>query len=144
MAVLPTHDMKELRMNGNFTVQMLVNIDAKSVFEGIRATVARLPSEQSLVGHLLWVREMLQLGVCKCLRWVDTRDMAADGMTKGSIDREALIMACQQGLWKIVGAAPQCKSLRDAGEHQDSAQDGTQDKGSYRPSPGGSSHVTAC
>ena len=52
--------------------------------------------------------------------WIDTLAMLADGMTKGSIDREALITGCQQGLWKVLDAAPQCKRLRDdAGEHQE-------------------------
>ena len=52
------------------------------------------------------------------LWWIDTPAMLADGMTKGSIDREALIMVCLKGLWHVTGAAPQCKRLRDAGEHQ--------------------------
>ena len=79
---LPTHDMKELRTHGNLLIQMIVHIDAKSVFESVRATVARLPVENSLVGHLLWVRDMLQIGVCRVDRWVDNRDMAVGGMTK--------------------------------------------------------------
>ena len=64
------------------------------------------------------MREYLEAGWVDRLWWLDNLSMLADGMTKGSIDREALILVCQQGLWIIVGAAPQCKILRDAGEHQ--------------------------
>ena len=68
--------------------------------------------------HALAMREYLEAGWVGRLWWIDTLAMLADGMTKGSIDREAIIMVCQKGLWKILGAAPQCKRLRDAGEHQ--------------------------
>ena len=36
---------------------------------------------------------MLQKKVIKRLQWYDTRDMIADGHTKGNIDRTALINA---------------------------------------------------
>ena len=45
--------------------------------------------------------------------------MLADGMTKGSVDREALVAVCKHVIWKIVGQVPPCKSLKDAGERQD-------------------------
>ena len=44
--------------------------------------------------------------------WADARDMASDGMTKGSVEREALIAVCQLGVWKIVGLQPIFKQLR--------------------------------
>ena len=65
------------------------------------------------------MREYLEAGWVDRLWWIDTLAMLADGMTKGSIDREALIKVCQKGLWVVLGAAPQCKRLRDAGEHQE-------------------------
>ena len=43
---------------------------------------------------------------------IDTLAMLADGMTKGSVEREALIAVCQMGIWKIVGMQPICKQLR--------------------------------
>ena len=80
----------------------MIHIDAKSVFfVSLRISVARLPQEQFLVGHLLWLRDMLQIGVCKCVRWVDTRDMAADGMTKGALPRDRLF-DCMAGHCELV------------------------------------------
>ena len=49
------------------------------------------PSEKSLAGHLLWLRELLDIGLLSVLQWADTRDMSADGHTKGSIDRKAIL-----------------------------------------------------
>ena len=42
-----------------------------------------------------------------------TEAMLADGMTKGSVDRDALIRVCLDGIWKVVGQQPQSKQLRD-------------------------------
>ena len=49
-----------------------------------------VPSEKGLLSHVQFIRELLDCGVLKALLWIDTRDMFADGLTKGSIDREAL------------------------------------------------------
>ena len=38
--------------------------------------------------------------------------MPADGMTKGSVEREALIRVCAEGVWRILGQQPVCKRLR--------------------------------
>ena len=65
-------------------------IDAKSVFESIKATTFKPPVENSLSGHVLWLREMLSKGLVQDFVWTDTRDMYADGLTKGVIKRDAL------------------------------------------------------
>ena len=39
--------------------------------------------------------------------------MLADGLTKGAVDREALVLVCERGLWRVTGQAPQSKRLRD-------------------------------
>ena len=93
-------------------------VDAKAVFDGITAQCPRTPADKPLFLHALAMREYLEAGWVDRLWWLDTLARLADGMTKGSIDREALIIVCQQGLWKILGAAPQCKRLRHASEHQ--------------------------
>jgi len=38
--------------------------------------------------------------------------MLADGMTNGSVEREALIKVCQLGIWQVVGMQPIFKQLR--------------------------------
>jgi hypothetical protein len=53
----------------------------------------KAPSENSLSGHVLWMREMHDKGLIDNIIWADTRDMYADGLTKGSVPRDALINA---------------------------------------------------
>ena len=65
------------------------------------------------------MREYLEAGWVDRRLWLDTLTVLADGMTKGSADREALVAVCRQGVWMITGQAPQGKTLRDAGEHLD-------------------------
>ena len=67
-----------------------VAIDAASVFEAIVADPVKVPAEKSLFLHLLWVRELLSRGQLCGWSWIDTRDMIADGLTKGSVERAAL------------------------------------------------------
>ena len=67
-----------------------VLIDAKSVYESLKATTFKPPVENSLSGHVLWLREMHTKGLVEDIVWVDTRDMYADGLTKGVIKRDAL------------------------------------------------------
>ena len=48
------------------------------------------PAEKNFIAHLLWLKNKLENGVIKQLTWTDTRDMTADGHTKGSIKRTAI------------------------------------------------------
>ena len=94
-------------------------VDAKAVLDGITAECPKSPADKPLFLHALAMRENLEAGWLDRLWWLDTLAMLADGMTKGSVDRESLVVVCQQGIWRSIGQAPQCKSLRDAGEHLD-------------------------
>ena len=69
---------------------MTLEIDAMSVYAAITATYIKHPAEKGLLSHVQFVREMLDAGVLKALSWIDTRDMSADGLTKGAVDRAAL------------------------------------------------------
>ena len=69
---------------------MCLYIDAYSVFAAITATFIKMPADNGQLVHLHFIREQLDNGVLKALAWIDTRDMIADGMTKGAVDREAL------------------------------------------------------
>ena len=40
--------------------------------------------------HLISLRDRLIQGIIRRMLWVDTRDMLADGLTKGGIDRTLL------------------------------------------------------
>ena len=64
--------------------------------------------------HALAMREYSESGWLDRLWWFDTLAMLADGMTKGSIDREPLVAVCEQSVSQIVGQAPIFRRLRDA------------------------------
>ena len=40
-------------------------------------------------------------------------DALADGLTKGAVDREALVLVCEKGVWCVTGQAPESKRLLD-------------------------------
>ena len=62
-------------------------VDAKAVFDAISAPDACEFAESSLKLHLISVRDRMTHGLIRRFYWVDTRDMLADGLTKGGIDR---------------------------------------------------------
>ena len=88
-------------------------VDAKAVFDGVTAEQPNTPAEKPLFLHALAMREYLESGHVDLLWWLDTLAMLADGMTKGSVEREALIKICEQGIWQVIGLQPVCKQLRD-------------------------------
>jgi len=79
-----------LRENGQTAVKLHVCIDAMSVYSSLASDRIKAPAEKSLLCHLLWIRELIDAGSISEFRWIDTRDMSADGHTKGSIPRTAL------------------------------------------------------
>ena len=54
------------------------------------ANIPENPVDQSVLIHCLYIRQLLTDGVLSALAWVDTRDMHADGLTKGSVDRKGI------------------------------------------------------
>ena len=56
----------------------------------------------------LFLRELLDWRIAKHLTWFDARDMATDGITKGSVDRAAI-----QG---VMGGAYQALQKRALGQ----------------------------
>ena len=49
--------------------------------------------------QLLWLREQLDCKALTTLAWTDTRNMLADGLTKGTLDRADLRRA-MEGYYK--------------------------------------------
>ena len=76
-------------------------VDAKAVFDSIKASDVCEPAESSLKLHLLAIRDKLVAGILQQLFWGDTRDMLADGLTKGSVNRSALQLAQEEGRFKL-------------------------------------------
>ena len=81
---------RKLRESGGYALPMTIQIDALSVFAAITATYIKAPAEKGLLSHVQFVRELLDSQVLTALQWIDTRDMVADGLNKGAVDRSAL------------------------------------------------------
>jgi len=75
---------------GGWKVPCALYLDAMSVTAAITATFVKIPADNSAYMQCLYIRELLEHGVLGALVWQDTRDMVADGLTKGAIEREAL------------------------------------------------------
>jgi hypothetical protein len=90
----------ERRNNGGFAVPGAIYLDALSVYAAITATFVKTPADNGVLIHCLYIRELLDYAVLHALIWQDTRDMLADGLTKGVVDRQALHDA-MDGLIKI-------------------------------------------
>ena len=71
--------------------------DAKAVFDSVAAPDICDPAECSLKLHLIALRNKIAYGIVDSLWWSDTRDMLADGLTKGSVNRMALQMVAEYG-----------------------------------------------
>ena len=62
-------------------------VDAKAIYDAIAASDACELAGCSLKLHLISAKDRMTHGLIKKLYWVDTRDMLADGLAKGGIDR---------------------------------------------------------
>ena len=80
---------------------MDAEIDAKAVFDSITADYIETADDKHLVLHARAMREFLEAGRVDRLYWFGTDDMLPDGFTKGVVDREALILCCQKGIWQL-------------------------------------------
>ena len=67
-----------------------VNIDVMSVLTALESVYLKRPSEKSFLAPLAWLQDKIKSGAITWLRWVDTRDMYADGLTIGSVRRDRL------------------------------------------------------
>ena len=81
-------------------------VDAKAVFDALVAKDAHPPSESSLYLLLISIRTRIIIRSIRRLGWLDTRDMLADALTKGSAPRMVLMKAMggtlaveQEALW---------------------------------------------
>ena len=91
ITAMEARDLREGKSSSN--VQIELAIDAMSVFSATTATHIKIPTEKSLLSHIQYVRELLDKRIVTSLIWLDTRDMIADGMTKGACSRDAITRA---------------------------------------------------
>eukprot|EP00435_Cladocopium_sp_Y103_P067560 s366_g30.t1 len=87
--------------DGKLTLESDLVIDAAAVYDHISHDEARIPHDSTMTIHGLKLRELLQTGKLQRVIWCDTRCMQADGLNKGTVEREPLQTAVRDGLWKI-------------------------------------------
>ena len=80
----------ERREHGGWAIPAALYLDALSVYASVTATFVKTPADNGVLVHCLYLRELLDNDVLMALIWLDTRDMVADGLTKGAVDRKAL------------------------------------------------------
>eukprot|EP00959_Pyramimonas_sp_CCMP1952_P031772 666532-Pyramimonas_sp.AAC.1 len=80
-----------MREVGGLAIKVSLTIDAESVYKSLSSKVLKIPTERTLLGHISWIRELTDIGIVRNVQWCGTRDMTADGHTRGSIDRELLL-----------------------------------------------------
>ena len=79
---------------------MVLIVDTMSVFAAVTATFTKILAEKSLLCHVQFIKELLDRLVLHMLAWFDTRDMCADGLTKGAVERTA-IHSIMDGTMKV-------------------------------------------
>ena len=90
---------------GQSAIPLHLAIDARSVFDSIIADPIKTPADKIFLLHAKKLREMIDRGQVKRFWWIDTRDMAADALNKGKIDRAALQKFFEESVWAVVHTA---------------------------------------
>ena len=85
----------ELLGQGGMVIDIHASTDAMNLLTSTQAERSRTPTERLMLCQLLWIRELIENKVLTALHWLDTRDMTADGHTKGNISRGAIITVMQ-------------------------------------------------
>ena len=80
---------------------MELYIDAKSLWDTIAADVMKTPCDRALLIHAKALKEYLMQRQIKALTWIDTRDMVADALNKGIVDRLEIRKFFDSGEWTI-------------------------------------------
>ena len=84
-----------VREQGGLALTITLTTDAESVYKSLTSRDLKVPTGKTLLGHVSWIRELVAIGVIQHVQWCDTRDMTADGHTKGCVDRTLLLQLMQ-------------------------------------------------
>ena len=94
---------RRCREDNGWDIEIDLGLDAMSVYAAVTALHVKAPAEKALLTHVQYLRELLDRSILKYIVWFDTRDMTADGLTKGACERAAIhkVMAgTYQVQWK--------------------------------------------
>ena len=90
-----------MERTGKLKLEIDCVVDARSVHDALIASETKIPTESSLILVLLQLKENMMSHCLKRLWWVATTDMLSDGLNKGAVSRRALLMAANDGCWKL-------------------------------------------
>ncbi len=96
--VRSAEELARLKDSGHMPMGFAVCLDAKSVFDALKADEPQVPAEVNLLNHLQMIKEWLNRRLLTRLWWTDTRDMVADGLTKGEVERTAICQLLEHGM----------------------------------------------
>ena len=85
--------LKNVRELGGLQLTTALTTDEVEVFTALCDDKLKAPTEQTLLGHVCWIREMLSLGLISRLQLCNRNDMVADGHTRGIVSRQLLLEA---------------------------------------------------
>ncbi|CAK0831488.1 unnamed protein product [Prorocentrum cordatum] len=97
---------------GDLVLKMIAAIDAKAVFDAVSAATIKVTTDKRMFVPTLAVREQIDRLQLAQLSWIDTVDMLADGLTKGELDRTALVKLGFGNEWHLSGLQPVAFSVR--------------------------------
>ena len=87
--------------NATYKTRLHLCVDAKSVYDIVCNVREAKPAEEHLILHVMALREMISTVVIEAIWWIDTRDMPADGRTKGVVLGDEIIAVVEKNEWKI-------------------------------------------
>ena len=87
---------RQRRENGGYNIPAVLYLDAMSVYAAVTASYIKIPADNAMLSHVQYLRELLDQQILDGILWTDTRDMIADGATKGAVDR-SLLHECMAG-----------------------------------------------
>ena len=82
--VLSASGLKAVRERGSLDIEATLTVDAESVYKSITSRDIKTPTEKTSLGHVAWLRELLNQGILSYVQWCDARDMASNGHRGGS------------------------------------------------------------
>ena len=90
--------------------------DSYSSFRCLAVARLKLPAENGTYYHLVYLCAKLVASLIKFYSWIDTRDMVADGLTKGRVDRTMLARA-MRGSFNLNRVAREYKEPATSSQH---------------------------
>ena len=94
-------ELLKLREGDHSPLPLQVYTDGMSLLTALENVVAKIPTEASTLHHVQWLQELTRTRVLDAAVWVDTRDMIADGMTKGAVPRSVIRETQETGCWQL-------------------------------------------